>query len=342
MQKIYSLLFLALLLFISHPFVSKANQPETEPLVFMWWNLENLFDTLDDPSTNDSDFTPSGKLHWTEKKLKLKQMRIAFVISAIEKHPDYRRFPDIVAVCEVENEVVLKATMAKVPKVHYKTLHHDSPDIRGIDVGLAYNPKTLAPTGMKTYCVPLEGRPTRDIVVAGFTAGGRPLHLVLNHWPSRAFDTRWTEKKRIAAATVARAIVDSLLQRNPQADIILMGDFNDEPGDRSLKETLGSSFSREQVLSEPDTYLYNCWDGHDGEGSYRYRGHWEQIDQMLVSSGMLQKSGLRLDSKPFSCFAISPMFPSNSKYPWRTYEKGKYSGGYSDHLPLLLKVRTSP
>ncbi|NQU45516.1 MAG: endonuclease/exonuclease/phosphatase family protein [Chlorobium sp.] len=341
MQKTYSRLFLVLLLFISHPFVLKANPAETERLI-MWWNIENLFDTIDDPSTNDSDFTPSGKLHWTEKKLNLKQMRIAFVISAIEKHPDYRRFPDIIAVCEVENEAVWKDTMAKVHPAHYRTVHHDSPDLRGIDVALAYNPKTLTLTGMKAYSVPLEGRPTRDVLVAGFMAGNHPLHLVLNHWPSRSFDTQWTEKKRIAAAAVARAITDSLLHKNSHADIIVMGDFNDEPGDRSLKETLSSSFSREKVMRKPDTYLYNCWDGHEGEGSYRYRGHWEQIDQMLVSSGMLDKRGLRLESKPFSCFAISPMFRPNSKYPWRTYEKGKYSGGYSDHLPLLLKVRADP
>ncbi len=149
------------------------------------------------------------------------------------------------------------------------------------------------------------------------------------------------KKKRIAAATVARAIVDSLLQRNPQADIILMGDFNDEPGDRSLKETLGSSFSREQVLSEPDTYLYNCWDGHDGEGSYRYRGHWEQIDQMLVSSGMLQKSGLRLDSKPFSCFAYPPCSRRTANTHGGLMRRENTAGIFRPPA-LLLKVRTSP
>jgi predicted extracellular nuclease len=341
MQKKHSLLFLLPLLFISHPLLLKANPPEAQRLI-MWWNLENLFDTHDDPSTNDSDFTPSGKLHWTEKKLKLKQMRIAFVLSAIEKHPAYGRFPDIVAVCEVENNAVLKATMDRVRQVDYQTIHHNSPDIRGIDVALAYNPKTLIPTGMKAYRVPLEGRPTRDIVVAGFKVDEHQLHLLLNHWPSRAFDTRWTEKKRIAAATVARAITDSLLHSNPQADIIIMGDFNDEPGDRSLKKTLGSSFNRQHVLRKPTKYLYNCWNGHEDEGSYRYRGHWEQIDQMLVSVGMLENRGLRLDDEPFSCFSISPMFRKNSKYPWRTYESGQYSGGFSDHLPLLLKVRTDP
>jgi len=184
------------LLFISHPLLLKANPPEAQRLI-MWWNLENLFDTHDDPSTNDSDFTPSGKLHWTEKKLKLKQMRIAFVLSAIEKHPAYGRFPDIVAVCEVENNAVLKATMDRVRQVDYQTIHHNSPDIRGIDVALAYNPKTLIPTGMKAYRVPLEGRPTRDIVVAGFKVDEHQLHLLLNHWPSRAFDTRWTEKNAL-------------------------------------------------------------------------------------------------------------------------------------------------
>lgn len=317
-----------------------AEAQRSGPLL-LWWNVENLFDTTDDPGVADEEFTPEGRLHWTPKKLLLKQKRIAYVMKGIEAHPDYGKLPDVLAFAEVENRSVFESTLREIRGAGYRALYHESPDLRGIDVALAYNPEALEAQAMKTYRVKLEGRPTRDILVATFRAAGKPpFTLILNHWPSRAFDAGWTEKKRIAAARVARAAVDSLLARDPEADIVVMGDFNDAPEDRSVKKTLGATINRKEALRKQDGTLYNCWSETAWPGSYAYRGRWGRIDQILVSRGLLGGEGLRLDDPgAFSCFAFRPMFTKSGRKLWRTFEGGSYSGGYSDHLPLLLKLR---
>lgn len=312
---------------------------EGKELLILWWNVENLFDTRNDPSTDDDEFTPSGRRGWTDKKLVLKQLRIRHVLETIEDSPDYGRYPDILAFAETENRGVFAASLEKTGAASHKILYYESPDPRGIDIGLAYNPRSVRMTSSKAYRVPIDGdKPTRHIVVAGFTAAGHPFHVMLNHWPSRSFDREWSERKRIAAARVARHIADSLRRADTKADIVIMGDFNDEPENRSLKQVLGSSGEGGKVLSACSSLLYNCWSGYGGIGSYSYRNRWERIDQILLSCGMLDKKGLSLPDRPFRCFCFPDMLDRTEKRPYSTYYKGKFKGGYSDHLPLLLKV----
>jgi len=315
-----------------------ANPQPEKTVLLMWWNVENLFDPKDDPNTNDDDFTPEGSMHWTEKKLILKQMRIRYVLSSIEAHPDYRKYPDILAFAEVENERVFQGTLSPLKAVRYKTIYYESADPRGIDIALAYNPQTLKKETSKAYSVPMDGKPTRKIIVAGFSAARHPFHVILNHWPSRSFDTMWTEPKRLAAARVARHILDSLLVRNKNADVIVMGDFNDEPKDRSLKEVLGSSDDASMVKANGYRLLYNCWSNYDGIGSFSFKNHWQHIDQILLSCGMLDNKGLFITSNAFQCFSLSKMLDYSGKKPYATYHGKTYEGGYSDHLPLLLKA----
>ena len=312
-------------------------KPE-KTLLFMWWNVENLFDPSNDPSTDDDDFTPDGSMNWTEKKLFLKQMRIRHTLSAIKEHPDFRKYPDILAFAEVENERVFKATLNPISGISYKTIYYESSDSRGIDVCLAYNPQTLRPIASKAYTVPIEGRPTRKIIVAGFSALRHPFHVILNHWPSRSFDEQWTERKRISAAKVTRHILDSLRVTNTAADIIVMGDFNDEPENRSIKEVLGSTDNSAMVKANGREFLYNCWSGYKGIGSFSFHNKWQHIDQILLSSGMLDNKGLYIRNDAFRCFSFSKMLDESGKRPYATYEKRKYKGGYSDHLPLILKA----
>jgi endonuclease/exonuclease/phosphatase family metal-dependent hydrolase len=321
--------------------ISRAGtgRPEAYKTVLaMWWNTENLFDPGNDPATDDDDFTPDGKLNWTAKKLILKQMRIRHLLMAVNAHPEYRKYPDIVALAEVENRNVFQRTLSGIQGVSYKTVYYDSPDPRGIDIGLAYNPRHLTLASSKAYSVNLGDKPTRKIIVAGFSASAHSLHIILNHWPSRSFDTGWTEPKRLAAAKVARHILDSLRLGNSQADIVTMGDFNDEPGDRSLKEGLGSSFDAAKVRANPEKLLYNCWNGYRGIGSYSYHNKWQHIDQILLSGGMLDNRGFTASNDAFRCFFISRMLDCSGKKTWPTYEKRVYKGGYSDHLPLLLNI----
>jgi hypothetical protein len=304
----------------------------------MWWNVENLFDTRNDPNTEDDEFTPDGRLNWTEKKLTLKRIRIAMVFNAIRADRACRKYPDIVAFAESENQKVFAGTMAAIDQSGYMVDYHESPDPRGIDIGLAWNPKSVRFTGSKPYTVPLAGKRTRFIVAAGFSVSGRPFSVVLNHWPSRSFDQAWTEPKRIEAAKVTRHIVDSLRTQNPKAAIIIMGDFNDEPQSQSIRTVLGSSFDRTQVRNEGRRFLFNCWNDLPSRGSYAYKGHWEKIDQILVSAGLLDRNGLSVDKGALRSFSIPDMLEGSGKKLYSTYEKGKYRGGYSDHLPLLLRV----
>ena len=338
MQRLLSCVFLLLgaLSLIYRP--AAGAPPQEKKLLLLWWNVENLFDTRNDPATDDDEFTPGGKLQWTEKKLALKQMRIRYLLSAIEAHPDYRSYPDILAFAEVENRTLFEETLSKLQGINYRLIYHESSDPRGIDIALAYNPQALKAGRSKAYNMSLDGKPTRKIIVAGFSASTHPFHLIVNHWPSRSFDTKWSEQKRVAAARVTRHIVDSLLVADPKADIILMGDFNDEPGDRSLKEILRSSPDTEMVRMPGSKLLYNCWSGYKGIGSYSFHNHWQKIDQILLSSGMLDQKGLYVQKNAFRCLSFARLLDSNGKKPYSTYEKRKYKGGYSDHLPLLLKA----
>jgi hypothetical protein len=341
MRKLLSSVFLIFWMAFCISSSASGNTRLEKNVLFMWWNVENLFDPANDPATDDDDFTPEGSMQWTEKKLLLKQMRIRHTLSAIEAHPDYRKYPDLVAFAEVENERVFKGTLAPIKGVSYKTIYYETSDPRGIDIALAYNPQTLHPKTSKAYTVPIDGRSTRKIIVAGFSAGRHAFHVILNHWPSRSFDTGWTERKRLSAAMVTRHILDSLRIANPAADIIVMGDFNDEPENRSIKVVLGSTDNAQKVKANGREFLYNCWSGYEGIGSFSFHNKWQHIDQILLSSGMLDKKGLTAQNNAFRCFSFEKMLDYSGKKPYAAYEKRKYKGGYSDHLPLLLKAQVA-
>ena len=147
----YAFLFFSIACCIS---CTATGKPRLEKnVLLLWWNVENLFDPANNPATDDDDFTPEGSMNWTEKKLLLKQMRIRHTLSAIKAHPDYRKYPDIVAFAEVENERVFKGALEPISGIRYKSIYYESSDPRGIDVALAYNPQTLRPIASKAYTV---------------------------------------------------------------------------------------------------------------------------------------------------------------------------------------------
>ncbi|ACD90248.1 Endonuclease/exonuclease/phosphatase [Chlorobium limicola DSM 245] len=339
MKKSITCILLIYTVLVLHSIKIHAGEQKNDSLLLMWWNVENLFDTHNDPDIDDEEFTPEGRNHWTQKKLALKRLRIKQVLDSINTSPEYRRYPDILAFAETENRTVFAGILKEIGSSPYKTLYIESPDKRGIDIGLAYNPQTVRLISSKFYIVPVgNDKPTRHIIIAGFSAGGHPFRLMLNHWPSRAFDKEWTEQKRITAAKTARHIADSLRRTDATIDLIIMGDFNDEPENRSIKQVLGSSGDAARVRRACSDLLYNCWSGYSGIGSYSYRNNWERIDQILLSCGMLQKKGLSISHNAFRCFYFPNMLAQSANRPYSTYHKGKYKGGYSDHLPLLLKV----
>lgn len=336
MKKPFATLLALLFCFQGTP-VTCAKPETRRNLVLFWWNVENLFDTRNDPATADDEFTPEGRMHWTEKKLALKRIRIGHVLKAVRADPAIRKYPDILAFAETENRQVFENTLACADGAMYRTLYYESRDPRGIDIGVAWNPASVKLVSSKACSIPGQTR-SRDIIVAGFSASDHPFHIIFNHWPSRSFDAEWSEPRRMAAAKVARRIVDSLLSKNPKAEIIVMGDFNDQPDNRSMQMVLGSSLDRELVRKKERHLLYNCWGDTNEEGSYAYRGRWERIDHILVSAALLDGKVLSVPKNAFRTFSFPHMMAVPGKKPYATYDKGKYRGGYSDHLPLILKV----
>jgi hypothetical protein len=339
----FPLAVLISLLLLVLPCFDGSGRERRDGVTLMWWNVENLFDTSDDPHTADEEFTPEGRLHWTGKKLLLKRLRIGAVLRGVSIDPRFRTYPDIIAFAESENRQVFAGTITSAGLGAYRIAYHESPDPRGIDIGLAWNPETVTFTGSRPYRVNLpNGHRTRDVIVAGFTASNHQFSIVLNHWPSRSFDATLSEPNRIAAAKVARHIVDSLRLRDSRAAIVVMGDFNDPPDSRSVREVLGSSFDRKALQSRGNNLLYNCWNDVPTGGSYAYRGRWERIDQILVSPVLLANKGLFLGPKAFGTFFFPHMLDESGKKLYSTFEKGQYKGGYSDHLPLILKLDVKP
>ncbi|MCB0574045.1 MAG: endonuclease/exonuclease/phosphatase family protein, partial [Saprospiraceae bacterium] len=261
MSKYLILLSIALCM----PFLAYAQKDrstdEYKVAAIGFYNLENLFDTIDSPTTNDADFLPYGRLQWNTEKYVSKQANMAKVISqlATEMTPDGVA---ILGVSEVENRKVLEDLVAQpdIRDRHYQIVHFDSPDERGIDVGLLYQPKYFTPSNAKAYPVSLKDPKTgeedftRDILYVSGTFDGDPIHIMVGHWPSRRGGESASAWARAAAAGVCRSIADSLLAVDPEAKILVMGDLNDDPTNKSVATVLKA---RGKVRQMKDKDLYN-------------------------------------------------------------------------------------
>ncbi|MCG8343579.1 MAG: endonuclease [Chlorobiales bacterium] len=336
MQKSPTLLSIALGTFLSLLSPALTACADDHRLTMMWWNVENLFDTADDPLTEDSEFTPQGRKRWTEKKLLLKCMRLSHIIKVVRLEAG--AYPDILVLGEVENREVFERLLSHLTENPYETAYMPSKDPRGIDIALAYNRKKIVLDSALSYRVNLKGSRTRDITLYSFSAKGSPFFLLVNHWPSRALDKAWSEPQRLLAARTARAIIDSLRSLSNRADIIVMGDFNDEPRDTSIGKILNATTDKKAFLENPQERLFNSWGDIDDKGSCFFVGKWLKFDQIMVSYGLFDKKGLSMPDSAFSCFHIPHMQTGNNGRPYATYRGTKYLGGYSDHFPMLLQV----
>lgn len=324
-----------------------AQKGEHKIAAIGFYNLENLFDTLDSPTTNDADFLPGGRLHWDREKYASKQANLAKVISllATEKTPDGVA---LLGVAEVENQQVLE-DLVQQPAIrdrHYQIVHFDSPDERGIDVGLLYQAKYFTVTATKALPViinePSTGDRdfTRDVLYVGGLFDGEPLHVLVNHWPSRSGGESASAWRRGEAARVCRAMVDSLLTADPDAKIVVMGDLNDDPNNKSLTEVLRAVRNSNKIKS---TELYNpMYDLFmNGDGTLAYRDAWNLFDQLIVSKGLVwKKSGGWQFYKPV-VYRQPWLFQEQGAfrgYPLRTFVGDIFLNGYSDHLPVYMYV----
>lgn len=318
----------------------EASAPEAEFNV-MFYNVENLFDLEDDPQKADEEFTPLGEKRWDEQRYQTKLVHLSKVISSAGAE-----LPDVIGLCEVENRKVVEdlANTGKLKGKPYEIIHRESPDGRGIDVALLYNPERikLREAGVIETTLPVGDRPnTRLILHASGKINKRNVHFFVNHWPSRYGGKEKSEPNRMAVAQNLRNYLDQLIADDPDAEIVLMGDFNDYPVEPSITDVLGA-----EPLSKQGS-LVNLMDEmhRKGLGSYNYRGEWGALDQFMVSSTLMDGKGL--DVKPESAQFIRHdwMMYVNDQgeaYPSRTYGGANYYGGYSDHLPILAEFLIYP
>jgi len=312
--------------------------------VIGFYNLENLFDTENDTLKNDEEFLPDGKNTWTDDRYAEKLSNMAEVIRQIgsDVNPDG---PAILGVSEIENRRVLEDLIKTAPldSQAWDIVHYDSPDRRGVDVGMIYQPKYFTVYNSASYLLTLEGDPgfkSRDQLVVSGVFDGDTIHVIVNHWPSRWGGEKASRHKRIAAASLNRKIVDSILMISPDAKIIVMGDLNDNPTDPSVKKYLKSG-KNPKKLSEGELYnpmvdLYKM-----GIGSNAWRDSWNLFDQVIVSQGFLDAPDESYKYYKAMVFNKNFLTQSSGKYkgyPYRTYGGGAYMGGYSDHFPVYILI----
>lgn len=331
-----------ILLFVCFSFFSFAQQ-NTSEFSILFYNVENLFDTRDNPDTEDDSFTPEGELHWTSKRLSQKLLNLSKVIlNAGEWNT-----PDIMVFAEIENKDVLERLLKDTPlkSIPYKIIHKESPDHRGIDVGLIYNSDSFSPIEYKYY--PLEIKSiilnTRELLyVSGVLNGTDTLHIFGNHWPSRYSGFLETKDLRRAAALLLKSKVDEINKRFKSPKIVIVGDFNDNPEDESLAEVLLAGKVEQPIVDEK---LYNLFFGmnRDDQGSLKYQSQWFIFDQIIVSGSLLSvKSGFKAKPENAKIITLPFLLEDDRKFggkkPFRTYYGFTYNGGFSDHLPVLLKL----
>lgn len=338
MKKIGVLFFIALMV------SCKTTQPDTKThsdapakvkFDLMSYNVENLFDTIDDPNKADEDFTPNGKLQWNTAKY---IEHLNHTVDAITNKGT--NFPAIVGLIEVENATVLNdlVNTSFLKGKGYQVVWYEGPDERGIDVAMIYDSKRVTIVGSRPIPVVLESVSdpnTRDILKVSVKVGSEDYHLFVNHWPSRRGGQDESEMHRIKAASVLRKEVDQILSVNAKANIICMGDFNDFPSNKSVHDVLQAGVSNEHSV------LFNMMSDFEAlkKGTHFYKGEWSPLDQFVVSYGMFDNKCISANS--FEVVSYDFLYYTSKdgvKSPARAYVGDSYKGGYSDHLPILMHV----
>lgn len=315
-----------------------------EVVHFGFYNFENLFDTIDTKDVRDKAFSVNGDLHWNTPKYYEKLGHISKVISEMgaKTNKDGLAF---FGTAEVENRSVLEDFVKQpaIAKRHYKMVHYDSPDKRGIDVALLYQEKYLKVLDSRTYKLTIINKdgsehPTRDILYVYGELLGDPIHIMVNHWPSRSGGEARSRPFRNQGAAICKRISDSIMVDDPKAHIVIMGDLNDDPVSPSVKKVLGAKGDQAKVKKKG---FYNPWikPYKNGKGTLAYRDAWSLFDQVILSEGWLapKNDGFKF----YKAHVYNPSYLVQQTgqyrgYPFRTFAGGKYVGGYSDHFPVYV------
>jgi len=334
---------LVLLATFTLPCALSAQEKKAEfvPALVGFYNIENLYDTLDSPDTDDREFLPGSGKQWGTVRYQRKLDRLARVVAEVgaDLHPQGLA---ILGLAEVENKQVVEDLAATGPLKDrgYRVVHEDGPDRRGVDVALMYNPAMFTVLGHKSYRLHMADTAfrTRDQLLVSGVLDGDTTHIIVAHWPSRRGGEKRSEPNRKAAAELGRHIIDSLMQRDPDHRILYMGDLNDDPVNVSVARFLNSSGERDKavgpVLFNPMLEPYKR-----GVGTLAWRDSWNLFDQILVNPSLLSGAGgryryygVRVFNQPY----LRQREGSFAGYPLRTFVGDTYQDGFSDHFPVFL------
>lgn len=312
----------------------------------MFYNVENLYDTKDNPKANDDDLTPQGQLRWTSFRYRKKINDIAKVIYAVGENKP----PALVGMCEIETDSVLYDLTNKtaLKKDKYRHIITNSKDSRGSNVALLYQRDQIRIIDKKEYTPFIEvnfTKTTRNMLhVVGRVISGDTLDIFVCHFPSRNEGIKKTQPYRIKCAQLLKLKTDSVVHIRKKANIIIMGDFNDYPTDISLKSVLEAKSIDSEIIYPKSLYnmFYNDAKERDS-GTYKYRGKWNFIDQFIVNGNLLNhKNRVKVKNKKAHVFFGDFLLENDTKYggkkPFRTYSGFKYLGGTSDHLPIYFDI----
>jgi hypothetical protein len=340
MKKI-SVLALLLLVF---SLCRSQEKPQYKVAVISFYNLENLYDTIDNPIVNDEEFLPGGPRNYNSKIYWNKMDKLATVLSQIgtDMNPDGAA---LIGVAEIENDTVLKdlTSHALLKKRAYRIAHFDSRDARGVDVGLLYNPKYFTVEQSDKLFVQLPGGSkdayfTRDVLWVKGKLDGETIHVYVNHWPSRSGGEERSAPAREAAAQVVKNHVDSIQKLDVNAKIVIMGDLNDDPINNSVAGILKAKGKQKDVMKAG---LFNPWMEmyKNGVGTLAYQDSWNLFDQIIISQPWLsrnQSGFFYYQPHIFNREFMTENVGRYKGYPMRTWDGNSYRGGYSDHFPTYI------
>ncbi len=314
--------------------------------IIAFYNLENLFDTIDTPGVLDTEFTPAGSKKWTGDKYWEKLNNMAEVISGIGKRKGLPG-PAILGVSEIENIGVLEDLVKTdaLKELNFQIVHYDSPDRRGVDVALLYQPRYFTVTHTSSVPLILYGDNgdriyTRDQLVVSGIFDDEKMHFIVNHWPSRRGGESRSRPLRNAAAKLSRSIVDSIITINTNAKVVVMGDLNDDPMNESVRLHL-QTVGEKKKLNEGDMYnpMYKLY--KKGIGSLAYRDNWNLFDQIIITQPFLGDNYSDYKFRVAHIYNDKTLVNKSGKYkgyPHRTYVGDTYKAGYSDHFPVYILI----
>ncbi len=346
LKKIYNTLLFLLVINIGIQAQEKKFQIQT----IAFYNCENLFDTIRDPKIYDEEWTPKGDQAWTSDKYNKKINNLAHVISQIGNDENSKK-PVVIGVAEIENRGVLEDLIETEYLINedYGIVHYDSPDRRGIDVGLLYQKKYFVPThtsSLPLYIYDMKKKNkstgeygtrvyTRDQLLVTGLLEGEEVHFIVNHWPSRSGGEKKSSPFREAAAALNKKIIDSLQMINPDAKVITMGDMNDGPYNKSIKKVLQAAGTKQELKKGG---LFNPMEkmSKEGMGSLAYRDAWDLFDQIILTEPYLRTD---YDSWRYwkgSVYKKSFMIQPTGQYKGYPLRNSNNEPGYSDHFPVYI------